>query len=268
MESTIMRVIACFWLILCMAHLDSASIAQAQGPPATSPKTGEHQPLRVFNLVEGRTRVLSLKPEGARVKKGEIVCELDDTRNKAALGAQELVVRAAEADRDCTRLAREAAEMAVTEYLEGTFPQEQERLDAEVSQRKMEHFKADAHGNWIKGMFVKGYASAQEELTERLALQKSTAALKEVQARREMLLRLTRPKMVKIKTSDVQKARARELNAQAALELASARREELKQQLAACHLVAPRDGVVRFASAIAVGAVVREGDLLFAVREQ
>ena len=99
-----MRVTACFWLILSMAHFDSASIVQAQGPPATSPKTGEHQPLRVFSLVEGRTRVLSLKPEGARVKKGEIVCELDDAHLKVLLAAQELFVRAAEAGRDGARL--------------------------------------------------------------------------------------------------------------------------------------------------------------------
>ena len=113
--------------------------------------------------------------------------------------------------------------MAVAEYLEGTFPREQLRLAAEVSQQQMELHEADAHANWIKGMFEKGYASAQEELSARLALRKATVALKETQARNETLGRLTRPKMVKSKTSKVQKACARELNAQAALELASAR---------------------------------------------
>ncbi len=54
--------------------------------------------VEVFNVVEGRSVVVTSVPDGTRVEKGEIVCELDTSDLRSRLATQEIVVRAAEFD--------------------------------------------------------------------------------------------------------------------------------------------------------------------------
>ena len=61
-------------------------------------------------------------PEGTRVEKGDIVCELDPSELRDRLATEEIVVRGAEADVVAARIGREVAVMAVNEYKDGTFP--------------------------------------------------------------------------------------------------------------------------------------------------
>ena len=58
---------------------------RAQNTPETQPVAPGQQGLGVINPLEGRTCVVMLKSEGARVKKGEAVCELDNEHIKALL---------------------------------------------------------------------------------------------------------------------------------------------------------------------------------------
>jgi HlyD family secretion protein len=76
--------------------------------------------------------VVSSRPDGARVAEGDIVCELDSTELKDRLATQDLVVRGAEADVHGTRIAREVAALAVTEYKEGLFAQEMNAVKGEI----------------------------------------------------------------------------------------------------------------------------------------
>src|SRR5262249_7774856 len=63
----------------------------------------------VFAAVEGRTAVVFVPPRGARVKKGDLVCELDPTGVKERLANQELILAGSAAGLRGARLAREAA---------------------------------------------------------------------------------------------------------------------------------------------------------------
>ena len=76
--------------------------------------------------VEGRTTIISLRPNGSQVKKGELICELDSAALKEKLVNQTITTRSAEAAYQKTKLAREIADIALTEYVEGIL--EQERL--------------------------------------------------------------------------------------------------------------------------------------------
>ncbi len=53
-------------------------------------------PIEIFNPVRGRAVILTSRPAGALVAKGEMICELDPRELKDRLAAQQLVVRAAE----------------------------------------------------------------------------------------------------------------------------------------------------------------------------
>ena len=75
----------------------------------------------VLCQVEGRTTIISIVPEGTRVKKGDLVCELDSASLRDPLTNQKIATQGAEAAYQNARLARENAEIAVKEYQEGTY---------------------------------------------------------------------------------------------------------------------------------------------------
>src|SRR5262249_48879553 len=72
-------------------------------------------------------------PEGSRVTKGQLVCELDSTTLKDHLANQVVEVKKAEAAFEAARLAREIAEVAVREYVEEVFPKESRAVSNEIA---------------------------------------------------------------------------------------------------------------------------------------
>src|SRR5262249_15023620 len=87
----------------------TAAIAAGPHRPADQPPEVGPGGLPVFNPIEGRIRFLSARPEGARVEKSEIVCELDPVTLRDRLDSQEIAVRGLRAAAQGARLAREAA---------------------------------------------------------------------------------------------------------------------------------------------------------------
>jgi multidrug efflux pump subunit AcrA (membrane-fusion protein) len=94
-------------------------VAVAAGQQQTARQSGGAEPqgraVPVFNPVEGRVRVLSSRPEGDRVEKGEVVCELDPAGLQARLDSQEVAIQGLRAGVEGARLAREAAAMELDE---------------------------------------------------------------------------------------------------------------------------------------------------------
>jgi len=82
--------------------------------------------LDVFSQVEGTTTIISIKPEGTRVTKGELVCELDSSALSDNLVNQEIQTQQADASHKNAELTLEVAKIAVIEYVEGTYKQEEE----------------------------------------------------------------------------------------------------------------------------------------------
>ncbi|MEJ7640447.1 MAG: RNA polymerase subunit sigma-70, partial [Singulisphaera sp.] len=70
--------------------------------------------------VEGQTTIISILPEVTKVKKGDLVCELDSSTLKDNLINQKITAQGAEAAYQNAQLALMAAETAVNEYVEGT----------------------------------------------------------------------------------------------------------------------------------------------------
>src|SRR5262249_31819481 len=87
----------------------------------------------VFCQVEGGSTIIRLVPEGTRVKKGDLVCELDSAGLKDQLINQTIVKKRAEAAYQNARLTREVAESAVVEYEQGIYPGDQKTLRDHVA---------------------------------------------------------------------------------------------------------------------------------------
>ena len=95
-----------------VATIGATAFVLAQGQPAefATPKG-----IPVFNPVEGRMEVVASKPDGTRVEKGDVVCELDSAELQDRLANQDIMIRAALAEVQSRRLAREVAVMTETE---------------------------------------------------------------------------------------------------------------------------------------------------------
>jgi multidrug resistance efflux pump len=249
-----------------LAALLTVTIASAQHraeePAGTVPGGAG---LAVFNPVEGRIRVISSRPDGARVEKGEVVCELDPADLQDRIASQEVAVQGLQAGVKGRRLARQAAEMDLGEYKKDGFVQELVAVDVETTLAKSGLVSAQDKQEWATRMYEKGYASKAEKVAQDLALQKAKFALELAQAKRQELSRHTKEKTIRERMAAVEAARERELGKQAALLREEAVLKRLHEQIGRCKVAAPVAGRVRYDAPIGPGAVVRDGQLLFRI---
>ena len=110
----------------------------------------------VFNTVPGRMVVVTNLPEGARVEKGDVICELDPSELRDRLATEEIVVRGAEADLHAARIGREVAVMAVIEYKEGSFRLELAQIEGEIKLTEAKLASAEDTLDWSRRMFAEG----------------------------------------------------------------------------------------------------------------
>ncbi len=86
----------------------------------------------VFSRLESWASIVSIVPEGTRVKKGDLVCELDSASLRDTLVKQRLATQSSRTAYENARLTREVAEIAVKEYEEGIYPQECQAIQGEI----------------------------------------------------------------------------------------------------------------------------------------
>ncbi len=113
---------SCGWLA---AHKGSIALAQHKGPPKTAlpNENATRAPeSKVRSAVPRETTVIKkLASDGERVKKGDVVCELDSAALNNQLINQRITEKSAEANFGNARLARESAEVDLAQYEEGPF---------------------------------------------------------------------------------------------------------------------------------------------------
>ena len=93
---------------------------------------------KVSSPIEGQTTIRLIVPEGTKVKEGELICELDVSALRDQLVNQEITTGQAKADLTQVRKTLEVAEMAVREYLEGTYPIKEQKLEDRLALAKSE----------------------------------------------------------------------------------------------------------------------------------
>jgi len=201
-----------------------------------------------FNGVEGSTTIIMIKPEGTRVKKGELVCELDSASLKDQLVNQKITTESAKANYGNATLTREVAEIAVVEYVEGIFIQDQATAEGEIKLAESDLSRAEDRLDWARRMYEKGYVSLATKVSEELTLKKSRFALEQAQSKKKVLIDFTKGKTIKELKSEVEKARSDELAKKATWELETSKEKKLERQIAACEIRAPSDGLVVYAN--------------------
>lgn len=250
-------------LLLVAVALMPCSTVLAQVKEKDTPPGSEA--VNVFNPIEGRATVLSAKSEGSRVKKGELVCELDASPLKERLANQEITILGAESGHQGALLARQIAEIAIEEYEKGTFLLQLETARGEVALAESDFKRAEDRLAWSDRMLTKGGASVAENMADKLSLQKARLALEQAQSQKLVLEKYTRPKTMMELDSQVRQRKSQELREQAAQEREQAKGKWLLRQINRCKVLAPADGRVTFTRPFGASAVVIDGELLFRI---
>jgi multidrug resistance efflux pump len=247
------------------AALLAGAIARAQDRNAGRAAGRGTADVFVFNPVEGRITVLSSQPDGARVEKGAVVCELDAADLQDRLINQKIIVASAEAEFQNAQLALEVAEIAVAEYKQGSFVQEYATVEGEIKLAESDLLRAEEVLDWSRRMYDKGYQSKVALVADELKFKKIQFALEQAQSKRKVLVDYTKHRMVKELAGAVQTAKARELAKQAALERERSALKRMGNPFQHSKIVAPVGGRVHYLAPMGVGAVLHDGQAIFRI---
>ena len=237
---------------------------------ATINELGLVEPTRnidFFCRVEGQWTIISLIPEGTRVAKGQLVCELDSAALNDKLTLQFIATSGAEAAYQNAKLTREAAEVDVVDYQERIYRQESLAIAAEIAaaeaalreteaqrelarlaRKRLDDLPAKQKDEWTPAEIV-----ADLEVAERLAatasgLAREKAVLEQAKARQEIFEKFTREKTIRGIRSEIEKARTHELETKRGWDRERATEAKLQFLIRNCKLVADFDGVLTYAN--------------------
>ncbi|MEA3225515.1 MAG: efflux transporter periplasmic adaptor subunit [Planctomycetota bacterium] len=238
----------------------------------------------IKNELEGRTSIISLIAEGKRVKKDELLVELDASTHKDALIDQEISVQNAEAafidanetlavsenqaqsDIDVAELTLRFAEQDLQQYKEGQYPKDLNTARNEITLREEELTRAQDTLAWSQKLFDEKYLSNTDLQADKLALTRSNNNLDLAKEELRMLMEYTHQRSIDQLESDFhqakmalertnRKATADVVQAKAALkarELEYTRQqdklEKIKDQLGKATILSPADGTVIYAT--------------------
>ncbi len=230
----------------------------------------------VLCQVEGSTTIISILSEGTKVKKGDLVCELDSASLNDSLTNQRIATQGAEASFQNAKLTREVAEIAVKEYEEGIFLQDKATCEGEIKLAESDLARSSDRVDWATRMYEKGYVSKAAKVSEELNFQKTKFALEQAQSKLHVLLDYTKGKTIKELRSEVEKARSDELAKEQTFQLEKTKEAKLVKQITNCKLFAPGNGIVVYANdtnrsfgnnapQIEEGATVRERQKIFSL---
>jgi RNA polymerase sigma factor (sigma-70 family) len=239
--------------------------------------------------VQGGTTILSLLDEGTKVKKGDLVGELDTAMLRDQLTNQKINTQGEELSYENKKLARESAEIARREYQAETYPLEQAALQGEIRLAESAIQKANAQRvrtrhlqERIQQASRKDAAAESSALISELNLANQLDAVEQTVMREQLTLdqargklkvleNYTKPRTIQDLNSQVADREAAELASKRRFQRSLARERDLERQIESCKLFAPGDGAVVYANdpsraggppQIREGATVRERQIL------
>ncbi|HUT29714.1 MAG TPA: hypothetical protein VMX13_07980 [Sedimentisphaerales bacterium] len=243
----------------------------------------------VKSEVEGRTSIMTLIPEGTRVKKGDLLVELDGSQlldnridqeitvqngEAAFIGAREnlaVITNQARSDVDVAELTLEFAKQDLAKYLEGEYPNLLTEARVQITLSEEELKRAEEKAKWSRTLFDEKYISQTELQADELAASKAKLNLDLAKNNLTLLEKFTYKRNLAQLNSDVKQAemafertkrKATADVAQAEADLKAKQSEfsrqqdklkKIEEQIAKTTIYAPADGLVIYATSAQSG---------------
>jgi HlyD family secretion protein len=239
--------------------------------------------------VEGQTTLIYLIPEGTRVKKGDLLVELDASRLQDDLIQQQISVENAEAafirarenlavvknqaESDISRaeLDYQFAQEDVKQYVEGQHPQDVKEAEANITLAREELERAAEKLKWSERLYEEKYISQTELEADRLTHHRaqlnhelavaSLQLLEDYTSKRklaelesnveQMQMALERVKLQA--NADIVQAEADLKAKETELRQQRSKLEKVERQIANTKMFAPRDGLAVYATSVQGG---------------
>lgn len=191
-------------------------------------ETGAIEPkekIIVKNEVEGQTTIIYIVDEGAEVKKGDLLVELDSstlTDNKVDQEIQVLSAEAsfidarenlsvtksqAESDVDEAELTYEFAKQDLEKYIEGEYPNQLKEAESNITLSEEELTEAKETLEWSRKLYEEQFISASELESDELAYKKKELDLDLAQRDLDLLENYTHKRELAQLESDVKQAK-------------------------------------------------------------
>jgi HlyD family secretion protein len=217
----------------------------------------------------GASTILSLIPDGTRVRRGDVLCRLDASEYEELVRQQQMNVVRADADHQRARLDVEIAQMAVREFLEGTMPQVLKDYDGRIVLAQSDLERATDRLTWSRRMLEKGYVSRALVANDELGLRRVSVDVSRLRLAREMYRRFSAAR-TRLELECQVVAAGTTLSFQTRrLRRNQERLANLERQVQRCTIRAPHDGFVIYANEeyrdvrIEPGVSVRQNQDLF-----
>lgn len=272
-------------------------------------KDGELQAVDNIDIVcqvEGQATINSLVKEGNFVKKNDVLVTLDSSQIRQKIDDATLQLQTSGADMTTAREAKEIqesqneanldaatvglnlAKLDFQQYVEGTYPQAVKNAETDLEMAKITLRNSDEDYSNAKYLYGKGFVTGADIQKSDLAVTNARNGLNKAQTALMVLTKYTHAQDLASKQNAVAQAqkllvRTRQQNQaalaqkssdleakQSALILVKRKMERLQEQLEACTIKAPADGMVVYASSgdrnaqnpVQEGATVRDRQML------
>jgi HlyD family secretion protein len=271
---------------------DAASSIQIytvkEGPLKISiTETGAIQPkekIIVKNEVEGKTSITYIVDEGVKVKRGDLMMELDSgtlsdkkvdqeiqVQNASASNIEasenyEVAKNQAQSDIESAQLTYDFAQQDLKKYVEGEYPNALKQAESDITLAEQELSQAKDKLDWDKKLFSEKYLSQTELDTDTLSYNQKELAVELKKAAKDLLVDYTDKRNLTQYQSNVTQAKAAlertirkaksnvaQAEASKAAKLAEYERQEAKlakykSQLEKTKIYAPEDGTIIYAT--------------------
>lgn len=198
--------------------------------------------------VAGGTSILWIIEDGKEVKKGEKLVEFDSSALEEQINQQRITFEKARAAKIQAEKDYAAAKLAVDEYLEGTYVQQLQDQEAQITIGLENLRSAENTLEHAERMFRKGYISALDLESQRFAVQRAQLDLDSAKTAQNVLEKYTKVKTVQDLESKRDSSEAQMRSEGASFDLEESRLKRLEGQLEHCIVTAPADGMAVYAN--------------------
>lgn len=256
--------------------------------PSSGELAAERQ-VEIRNLVEGRAVITEIVDEGTFVRKGQVLLRLADDELVDRIKDGEDQVKTAESnvvsaeqnleirrstmasDLEKSDLEIQIAELDLQAWREGDVVSKRQSLDLAIEKGNIEQDRLQKRFDDAKSLMEQGFIAFDEYEQDRVRLIDAKAALKEAMLAKQVYENYTikqeeAEKVSAVEQSTAEKGRVRQRHeaeivrieadvesARFKLQTARERLDDLREQLKACVIIAPNDGLVVYASSLSSG---------------
>lgn len=198
--------------------------------------------------VAGGSTILWIIEDGKEVAQGAEIVRLDSAQLEEQINQQRIAYEKARATHIQAEKDYEVAKIAVQEYLEGTYRQQLQDLEANITIALANLGSAENSLQYTERMFRKGYVSPLQLETQKFAVERAKLDLASAKTAKDVLERFTKAKTLQGLESQRDTAEAKKNAEKAAFDLEEGKLKRLEGYLKKCVIRAPKAGMVVYAN--------------------